>query len=79
MFEKIIDLLIARRLKKRMIDINKIKDPKQKEFARVLNTLKSNKVMVLTEDDGIYVRMAGNIDKGECFSLEFGKVVSFVK
>lgn len=46
-------------------------------FKAVLQTLKHNKVMVKTEADGIYVRMAGNENKGECFSLEWGKVVSF--
>lgn len=46
-------------------------------FKAVLQTLKHNKVMVKTEADGIYVRMAGNESKGESFSLEWGKVVSF--
>ena len=47
------------------------------EFKRVLNCLKENQVMVVTKDDGIYVRMAGTESEGECFSLEWGKVVSF--
>ena len=46
-------------------------------FKAVLQTLKHNKVMVKTEADGIYIRMAGNESKGESFSLEWGKVVSF--
>jgi len=46
-------------------------------FKAVLQTLKNNKVMVKTEADGIYIRMAGNESNGESFSLEWGKVVSF--
>jgi hypothetical protein len=47
------------------------------EFRRVLNTLRENKVMVKVEDDGVYIRMAGVEDRGECFSLEWAKVKSF--
>ena len=47
------------------------------EFRRVLNTLRENKVMVKVEDDGVYIRMAGVEDRGECFSLEWAKVRSF--
>ena len=47
------------------------------EFRRVLNTLRENKIMVKTEDDGIYIRMAGNEKRGECFSEEWAKVKSF--
>ena len=47
------------------------------KFKRVLNTLRRNKVMVKTEEDGIYVRMAGVDKKGECFSMEWGRVVKF--
>lgn len=49
----------------------------EKEFKAVLATLKNNKVMVKTEEDGIYVRLAGKESKGEAFSLEWGKVLSF--
>ena len=47
------------------------------EFKRVLNTLRENKVMVDTREDGIYIRMAGTESKGECFSYEWAKVKSF--
>lgn len=49
----------------------------EKEFKAVLKTLKNNKVMVDTREDGIYVRLAGQESKGEAFSLEWGKVLSF--
>ncbi len=50
---------------------------KELEFRKVLKTLKMNKVMVKTEKDGIYVRLAGKESCGEAFSLEWGKVLSF--
>ena len=50
---------------------------KELEFRKVLKTLKMNKVMVKTEKDGIYVRLAGKESSGEAFSLEWGKVLSF--
>ena len=43
-------------------------------FQRVLKTLKGNKVMVDTRGDGIYVRLAGNEDKGEAFTLHWANV-----
>jgi hypothetical protein len=46
-------------------------------FVAVLKTLKANKVMVDTRQDGIYIRLAGTESKGECFTLEWGKVFSF--
>ncbi len=33
--------------------------------------------MVVTKSDGVYIRMAGNVNKGECFSDTFAKVKSF--
>ncbi len=42
-----------------------------------LNTLRENKIMVVTKSDGVYIRMAGNVNKGECFSDTFAKVKSF--
>ncbi len=49
----------------------------QKEFLAVLKTLQGNKVMVDTREDGIYIRLAGKESKGEAFSLEWAKVLSF--
>lgn len=79
MLELITDWLIERRLKKQQLDPTVFKDPKRQAFTRVLNTLRTNKIVVVTEDDGIYVRMAGDESKGECFSLDFARVVNFEK
>lgn len=46
-------------------------------FAKVLQTLKNNSVMVDTREDGIYIRLAGKESKNEAFSLEWGRVYSF--
>jgi len=79
MLEKITDWLIARRLKQEHIDIEKINMPQRKAFCRVLNTLRTNKIVVDTREDGIYIRLAGDESKGEAFSLDFARVVSFEK
>lgn len=52
---------------------------KEKVFQAVLKTLKNNKVMVDTREDGIYVRLAGKEENGEAFTFEWGKVYSFNK
>lgn len=54
-----------------------IKIEKQEAFLRVLKTLKNNKVMVNTKEDGIYIRLAGKEGNGEAFSLDWAKVLSF--
>jgi hypothetical protein len=80
MLELITDWLIKRRLKKEHIDVTGlIKNPKSEAFSRVLNTLSVNKVVVVTKDDGIYIRMAGDESKGEAFSKEFVKVLPIKK
>lgn len=53
------------------------KSQSKASFEAVLKTLKNNKVMVDTREDGIYVRMAGKPERGECFTLEWGKIYSF--
>ncbi len=75
MIEKITDWLIKRRLKQSHIHVTG--DTQRDEFKRVLNTLRVNKVMVDTREDGIYIRMAGNESEGECFTYEWAKVKSF--
>ena len=87
MIEWLTDYLIKRRLKKEHITVpayssNSIDNFnydnfRRNEFKRVLNTLRENKVMVCTRRDGIYIRLAGNEDKGQCFSLKWAKVKSF--
>lgn len=75
MIEKLTNWLIKRRMKQLHIQVDN-NTPKD-EFKRVLNTLRENKIMVDTRDDGIYIRMAGTESKGECFTYEWAKVKSF--
>lgn len=49
----------------------------ENEYRRVLNTLRENKIFVSTKQDGIYIRLGGNINKGETNSPDFVKVKSF--
>jgi len=53
-------------------------DPEH-HFRATLRTLSENKVMVITKEDGIYVRLAGNPNEGEAFRYEWGKVIDFEK
>ena len=57
--------------------IDRIEVDKQKIFKSVLNTLKKNKVMVDTKEDGIYIRLAGKETEGEAFTLHWGLVYPF--
>ena len=44
------------------------------DFERVLKTLSNNKVMVSNRPDGVYIRLAGDANKGEYFMEKFIKV-----
>lgn len=77
MIEKITNWIIRRELKKRHIHVDPADKSHEAEFRRVLNTLRENRVMVITKDDGVYIRLAGSEHKGQSFSTEFVKVVSF--
>lgn len=77
MFEKIAQWFIKRDLKNRHIHVDANDHTPSAEFRRVLNTLRENKVMVDTREDGIYIRLAGYEHKGQAFSTEFVKVKSF--
>ena len=77
MFEFISNWFIKRDLKNRHIHVEPSDHRPEAEFRRVLNTLRENKVMVDTRKDGIYIRLAGNEEKGQAFSTEFVKVKSF--
>jgi hypothetical protein len=77
MIEKITNWFIRRDLRKRHIHVNPSDKTQSAEFRRVLNTLRENKIMVVTKDDGIYIRLAGDQNKGQSFSSEFVKVKSF--
>lgn len=48
-------------------------------FQSTLKTIKRNKLMIDTRDDGIYIRLAGRRYKGEAFRYEWGRVVEFNK
>ena len=71
-----------RRLRKE-IESTVTYDPNSKDsehhFRATLRTLSENKVMVITKEDGIYVRLAGSPNNGEAFRYEWGKVVDFSK
>ena len=75
--DKLTDVLIKRRLKKKLITINPDTSHSEQEFRRVFNTLREKRIMVKKEKDGIYIRMAGDRNKGQAFSLEWGKVISY--
>ncbi len=75
--KKLVDWLIKRRLKQLHISIDMDSVSADEKYKRVLNTLRENKVMVRMDQTGIYLRLAGNERKGESFSLEWGKVMSF--
>ena len=77
MIEKLTAWLIKRRMKQLHIPVVMGSVSPEDEFKRVLNTLRENKVMVQTREDGIYIRMAGREEKGECFTYEWAKVKSF--
>ena len=80
MIEILTDYLIKRRLRKQHIPIIEgSEDEPSLEFRRVLNTLRENKVMVVTQPDGIYIRLAGTESKGQSFSNTFVKVKAFSK
>ena len=59
MIEKLTDWLIKRRMKQLHIPVVIGSATPRDEFKRVLNTLRENKIMVDTREDGIYIRMAG--------------------
>ena len=53
MIEKLTDYLLKRRLKKSKISVDILADKPSDDFKRVLNTLRENKVMVETREDGL--------------------------
>lgn len=71
------DYLIKRRLKKEHIPVEQNANTHRDCFKRVLNTLRNNRVMVETRPDGVYIRVAGSVEKGEAFSLDWARVIKF--
>jgi len=77
MFDKITDWFYKRAIKEKQININNPINQKEEAFKRVLNTLNTNRIIVGTREDGIYIRLAGDINDGEAFSLNFVKVLDY--
>ncbi len=75
--KRLVDWLIKRRLRQLHIPVVMGSVSADEKYKRTLNTLRENKVMVKMDETGIYVRLAGVEKRGEAFSLEWGKVISF--
>ncbi len=75
--KKLVDWLIKRRLKQLHIPVVMGSVSPDEKYNRTLNTLRENRIMVKMDETGVYVRLAGNEKRGEVFSLEWGKVISF--
>ena len=78
MLDKIEEFFIKRYLKKRQITINNRMSLEEKDFCKVLNTLRENKIMVLKKEDGIYIRLAGG-ESNMINMQDFVKVTDFNK
>lgn len=65
--KKLVDWLIKRRNKQLHIHLVESASNSEKQFRRVLNTLRENKIMVITKEDGIYIRLVGDVEKEECW------------
>lgn len=50
---------------------------KQKAFLKVLNTINNKKIAVSIENDGIYIRLAGDENHGEAFNEKKCKVYDY--
>lgn len=50
---------------------------KERAYVRVQNALNNGKVFVSQEEDGIYIRLAGNENEGEAFSEHKIKVYTY--
>ena len=74
LIEKIENFFIRRNLKRRMI-IPKGSES-EIEYIKVLNTIRENKVIVITKKDGVYIRLAGG-GENMINSYDFVKVVDF--
>lgn len=68
---------IVKLFKKEKVNLKVRGTNKERAFIRVQNALKNGKVFVSIEDDGIYIRLAGNENEGEAFSSEKVKVYSY--
>lgn len=50
---------------------------KERAYLRVQNTITNGKVFVSVEDDGVYIRLAGDENKGEAYSDKKVKVYEY--
>jgi len=50
---------------------------RERAFIRVQNTINNKKVFVSVEDDGIYIRLAGDENNGEAFNENKVKVYDY--
>jgi len=50
---------------------------RERAYLRVQNTINNGKVTVSVEDDGIYIRLAGDENRGEAFSEKKVKVYDY--
>ena len=76
MLKKIEEYFYKRFLQRRKIKVKDTMPLQEKEFIKVTNTLIDNKVMIVTKEDGIYIRFAGN-GFDTVFMKDFVKVVNF--
>jgi hypothetical protein len=63
--------------KSRQVPYDPNSDDPQHHFRAAQIALRENKVMIVTKEDVIYVRLAGNAGEGEAFRYEWGKVIDF--
>lgn len=50
---------------------------KERAYIRVQNAIKNGKIFVSQEEDGIYIRLAGNENEGEAYSEHKVKVYTY--
>ena len=75
MLKKIEEYFYKRFLQRRKTKVEDTMPLHQKEFIKVKNTLIENRVMILTKEDGIYIRFASN-GSDTVFMEDFVKVVN---
>ena len=78
MINRIEEFFYKRHVRKQQIVVDSTMSLEQKSFCKVLNTLRENRIMVQTKEDGVYIRLAGG--EPNMISMQnFVKVVDFIK
>ena len=67
--------IFKRKKKSLPVDGKCVPSEKQAKLNRVINTLENGSFMAKVEDDGVYIRLAGDEDEGEAFTLHFANVL----